>query len=317
MISRYIEPLEWFLLYRIRQIISTVLLEKQRQNLSSEIDLHKRHHKWVFIKPFEITLVKLIQQWVTYFTVYPITNILNQIQMKKNFFILVSLLLVYTSTFAQKIPADSIFANYFKATGGKELWDGVKTYTIKRSYSAASATPYTSDISVSVPDKSIYKSKTIMNRSFIYTVKDSEGWIKVPLGGKMDVKDLSQAEQTSMRLEMYDLLVPFIDYQNRGFIATTVGTETLNGVSVNQVELQGTGVKYNLWFDAKSGLLSRQKETLAGVETVTDFSNYTKSASGVLYPAKLVEINSIDKKPVTITSTVVVNGAVNPELFKR
>ena len=237
--------------------------------------------------------------------------------MKKNFFIAVSLLFVYTSTFAQKIPADSIFASYFTATGGKALWDDVKTYTIKRSYSAASATPYTSEIAVSVPEKSIYKSKTIMNRTFVYGVKGTDGWIKVPLGGKMDVKDLSQAEQANMRLEMYDLLVPFIDYQNRGFIATTVGTEMLKGVSVNQVEMQGTGVKYNLWFDGSTGLLTRQKETLAGVETVTDFSNYTKSSSGILYPAKLVEINTVDKKPVSIISTVVMNGAVSPELFKR
>ncbi len=193
--------------------------------------------------------------------------------MKKTWLFPIALMLLSTLGFAQKIPADSIFSSYYNATGGKQLWDGVRTYSVKRSYSAASATPYTADISVSVPEKSIYKSKTIMNRAFVYTVKGNEGWLKVPIGGKMDVKDLSQAEQTSMRLEIYELLVPFIDYQNRGLIATTVGAETLNGVSVNQVELQGQGIKYNLWFDAKSGLLVRQKETAAGVETITDFSN--------------------------------------------
>lgn len=237
--------------------------------------------------------------------------------MKKILLFSLAILLISSMGFAQKLPADSIFANYYQATGGKQLWDGVKTYSVKRSYAAASATPYTDDISVSILEKSIYKSKTIMNRPFVYSVKGNEGWIKVPVGGKMDIKNLSQAEQTSMRLEMYDLLAPFIDYQNRGFIATTVGTETLNGVSVNQVELQGPGIKYNLWFDAKSGLLVRQKETLAGVETVTDFSNYTKSASGLVYPAKLVEINSVDKKPVTITSTVTLNNPVSVDLFKR
>ncbi len=237
--------------------------------------------------------------------------------MKKYLRISLALLFVSTSSFAQKIPADSIFAKYYQATGGKTLWDGIKTYTMKRSYSAASATPYTADVSVSVPEQSMYKSKTIMNRAFVYGVKSNEGWIKVPLGNRMDVKDLSQAEQTNMRFEIYENLAPFIDYQKRGFIATTVGTETLNGVSVNQVELQGNGIKYNLWFDAKSGLLVRQKDTHAGVETTTDLSNYTKSASGLTYPAKLVEINSVDKKPVTITSTVTVNGAVSPELFKR
>lgn len=237
--------------------------------------------------------------------------------MKKYLRISLALLFVSTSSFAQKLPADSIFAKYYQATGGKTLWDGIKTYTMKRSYSAASATPYTADVSVSVPEQSMYKSKTIMNRAFVYGVKSNEGWIKVPLGNKMDVKDLSQAEQTNMRFEIYDNLAPFIDYQKRGFIATTVGAETLNGVSVNQVELQGNGIKYNLWFDANSGLLVRQKETHAGVETTTDLSNYTKSASGLTYPAKLVEINSVDKKPVTITSTVTVNGTVSPELFKR
>ncbi|TDE12806.1 hypothetical protein [Dyadobacter psychrotolerans] len=237
--------------------------------------------------------------------------------MKKILGISIALLLINTLTFAQKLPADSIFAKYYTATGGKGLWDAVKSYNIKRSYATATSTPYDANIVVSVPEKSIYKSKTIMKRSFVYTVKDNEGWIKVPLGNKMDVKDLSAAEQQNMKTEIYDNLAPFIDYQNRGFIATTVGTETLNGVSVNQVELQGNGAKYNLYFDAKSGLLIRQKENRGGVETVTDLSAYTKSGYGLLYPAKLVEINSVDKKPVTITSAITINDAVNAELFKR
>lgn len=120
-----------------------------------------------------------------------------------------------------------------------------------------------------------------------------------------------------MRMELYDNLVPFINYKNRGLIATTVGTEVLNGAQVNNVELQGKGVKYNLYFDAKSGLLVRQKMNQAGVETTTDLSDYAKSAYGILYPTKLVELNSSDKKPVTIKSALTVNENVNVELFKR
>jgi len=230
---------------------------------------------------------------------------------------LAALLLMSAGSYAQKLPADSIFAQFYKATGGKNLWDGVKSYNLKRSYTASAATPYDAVITVSIPDQSIYKNKTIMKRSFVYTVKGDQGWIKVPIGQKVDVKDLSQAEQQSMRLEMYDNLVPFIDYKNRGLIATTVGTETLNGVQVNQVELQGKGVKYNLYFDAKTGLLLRQKESLAGVETTTDLSDYAKSAYGISYPTKLVELTSTDKKPVTIKSVLTVNEQVGVDLFKR
>jgi len=237
--------------------------------------------------------------------------------MKKILGISMALFFVQTLTFAQKLPADSIFASYFKATGGKSLWDGIKSYNLKRSYTAAAATPYDANISVSVPEQSIYKSKNIMKRSFVYTVKGNQGWIKVPLGSKIDVKDLSQAEQENMRFEIYDNLAPFINYKNRGFIATTVGTETLNGVQVNQVELQGKGIKYNLYFDAKTGLMVRQKETSAGVETVSDFSNYAKSAYGILLPSKIVEVNSVDKKPVTITSSATVNESISPTLFVR
>ncbi|KAA6436603.1 hypothetical protein FEM33_20880 [Dyadobacter flavalbus] len=237
--------------------------------------------------------------------------------MKKLLNILTALLLVSTVSFAQKLPVDSIFANYYKATGGKALWDGVKSYNIKRSYSAAAATPYDVNISASIPEQSLYKSKTIMKRSFVYTIKGNEGWIKVPIAQKMDVKDLSQAEQQNMHLELFENLVPFIDYKKRGFIATTVGTETLNGAQVNQVELQGKGIKYNLYFDAKSGLLVKQRETKAGVETTTDMSDYTKSAYGIMYPSKLVVVNSTEKKPLTIKSTLAVNEQVNPALFKR
>lgn len=230
---------------------------------------------------------------------------------------LAALLLISAGSYAQKLPADSIFAQFYKATGGKNLWDGVKSYNLKRSYSAPSATPYDAIVTASIPDQSIYKNKTIMKRSFEYTVKGDQGWIKVPIGQRMDVKDLSQAEQQNMRLEMYDNLAPFIDYKNRGLIATTVGTETLNGVQVNQVELQGKGVKYNLYFDAKTGLLVRQKESQAGVETTTDMSDYAKSAYGISYPTKLVEMTSTDKKPVTVKSALTVNEQVNVDLFKR
>ncbi|MHA4737957.1 hypothetical protein [Dyadobacter sp. MSC1_007] len=230
---------------------------------------------------------------------------------------LAALMLMSAGSYAQKLPADSIFAQFYKATGGKNLWDGIKSYNLKRSYSASAATPYDAVITASIPDQSIHKNKTIMKRSFVYTVKGDQGWIKVPIGQKVDVKDLSQAEQQNMRLEMYDNLAPFIDYKNRGLIATTVGTETLNGVQVNQVELQGKGVKYNLYFDAKTGLLVRQKESQAGVETTTDLSDYAKSAYGISYPTKLVELTSTDKKPVTIKSALTVNEQVGVDLFKR
>lgn len=237
--------------------------------------------------------------------------------MKKIFLLTIAAMLFATLSFAQKLPVDSIFAQYYKATGGKAIWEAVKSYSLKRSYASATAAPYEANISVSIPDQSMYKSKVIMRRNFEYGVKPNEGWIKVPIGNKIDVKDLSQAEQENMRLEIYENLASFIDYQSRGFIATTVGTEVVSGVSTNHVEMQGKGIKYNLYFDAATGLLVRQKETLAGIETVSTYSNYVKSTYGITYPTKIVQINSVDKKPVTVTSTLTINQPVALEIFKR
>ncbi len=237
--------------------------------------------------------------------------------MKKLSYILLSFLCLPYISNAQKIPSDTIFANYYKATGGEKLWESIETYTIQQQYSAINATPYDVDVSVSIPENSIYKSKNILKRSFVYTVKDKEGWIKVPIGGKMDVRDLSAADQTNMRYEIFDQLAPFINYKERGLIATTVGQELVNKVQTNQVELQGKDIKYNLWFDAKTGLLIRKKDTIAGVETTTEFSNYIKSTYGILYPAKMVKINTVDRKPVSITSKLEINKPVEAELFMR
>lgn len=220
------------------------------------------------------------------------------------------------------LTVDSVFSMYYNATGGKALWDNLKNYTLKRTYNSTSAAAYNSDIYVSMADKAMSKSKTIMNRSFIYGVKANQGWLKIPIGGsdkatKYQVKDLSQSEQDNMRLEMYDLLVPFMNYKERGLVATLVGTESMNGAMVNQVELQGKGVKYNLFFDATTGLLVREKQTLGGDITTTEYSKYTKSKYGIMYPAAIVETNGKDQSKINITSQLAVNETISSDMFQR
>lgn len=223
---------------------------------------------------------------------------------------------------ASTITVDSVFAKYFAATGGKSLWDGIDNYSLKRTYNSNSAAEYESEIYVSIPQRAMSKSKVIMKRSFLYGIKGADGWLKIPIGGtdkttKYQVKDLSLAEQEIMRMEMYDFLAPFIDYKNRNFVATLVGTEKLEGEEVYHVETQAKGLKYNLYFDTKSGLLVREKKTMGGEVTVTDFSNYVKSAYGILYPSMLVQTNNKDNSKVTIKSELAVNGTINPDYFKR
>jgi hypothetical protein len=241
--------------------------------------------------------------------------------MKNKIIGILTFLAISTVSIAQ--TADAVFDKYIEATGGKVLWDSVATYSMKQAYRGNSAADYDIELKGSFADGALYKAKTILKRTFIYGIKSSEGWLKVPLGSsdkatQYETKDLSEKEQQNMRRELKESVLPFLDYQNRGYIATLVGSETLNDKKVSQVELSGNGVKYNLYFDEATGLLVRKKLTLPSKEVITeDYSNYANSAYGIKYPSESTYMSSVDKRNIKLTTTLVFNNKIGTEFFVR
>lgn len=235
-------------------------------------------------------------------------------------FIIIILLAVggTTGLYAQTTAAtvDTIFTKFYQATGGKALWDGIQTYTIRQAYRAGTANDYDLVIRGSLPQQAMSKTRTIMRRDFIYGIKGNDGWVKIPIGSRDKVtqfqtSDLSEKERETMRRELVDLLAPFGNYSQKGYIATVVGTEQVNGKPANQVEMEGKGVKYNLYFDVETGLLVREKLTLPTREVQTrDHAQYAKSAYGISYPSESTFVSSIDKKPVKVTTTLEINSTI-------
>lgn len=241
--------------------------------------------------------------------------------MKNKIIGLLTFIAISTASFAQ--TADAVFDKYIEATGGKALWRGVTTYSMKQAYRGNSAADYDMEIKGSFADASLYKAKTILKRTFIYGVKGTEGWLKVPLGSsdkatQYETKDLSEKEQINMRRELKETLLPFLDYQDKGYIATLVGSESLNDAKVIQVELSGNGIKYNLYFDEVTGLLVRKKLTLANKEVITeDYTKYTDSAYGIKYPSESTYLSSVDKRTIKLSTNVVFNDKIGAEYFSR
>lgn len=215
------------------------------------------------------------------------------------------------------MTVDTIFDKFYQATGGKALWDGIQTYSIKQAYRAGTANDYDLAIQGSLPQQAMSKTRTIMKRDFIYGIKGNDGWVKIPIGSRDKVSqfqtsDLSEKERENMRRELVDLLAPFSNYSQKGYIATVVGTEQVNGKPAQQVEMEGKGVKYNLYFDVETGLLVREKLTLPTREVQTrDHAQYAKSAYGISYPSETTYVSSIDKKPVKVTTTVDFNPTLS------
>lgn len=228
-----------------------------------------------------------------------------------------------STSFAFAQTAEDVLDKYIEATGGKSLWDGVNTYTMKQSYKAGTAADYDMDLKVNLADASMSKSKTILKRTFIYGIKGNSGWFKVPLGTgdkatQYETKDLNQKEQDNMRRELKEMVLPFWDYQKKGYVATLVGTETLGNKKVNHVELNGKGVKYNLYFDQATGLLARKKLTLSPSEVITeDYTAYATSPYGIKYPSEGTYTNTAEKRSVKLTTNIVFNDNISASAFAR
>ena len=241
--------------------------------------------------------------------------------MKNTVIKIVALIFISLCTFAQ--TADDIFNNHIEATGGKALWDGVSTYSIKQVYRGNSAADYDIELKGSFSDAALYKAKTILKRTFIFGVKGAEGWRKVPLGSsdkatQYETNSLSEKEQENMRRELKENVLPFLDYEEKGYIATVVGSETINGAKTTHVELSGKGVKYNLYFDETTRLLTRKKLTLNTGEVITeDYAKYGDTAYGVKFPTESNYLSSIDKRNLKVSTSIIFNDTIAPAFLTR
>ena len=233
------------------------------------------------------------------------------------------LMTVFVFKSISQITVDSVFDNHFKASGGKELWDNVKTYTLKQSYVSNAPSDFDMEVKASVADVAMLKTKTIMKRGFIYGISPSDAFFRVPLGSRdkaitYETKDLSDKERSIMRREVVDMLAPFYNYQAKDYIATYVGLEVMGAQKVHHIELSGKDIKYDLYFDNFTNLLTKQKEKLSTGEEITkEYTTYATSDFGIKYPSVGTYFSSIDKRNIKLSTTITFNPTFDGNTFKR
>lgn len=241
--------------------------------------------------------------------------------MKRISVIVILMTLLVVNIFAQTV--DEVFDAHYAGAGGKELWDGVKTYTIKQSYVSNAPSDYDMEVKASITDMSMLKTKTIMKRNFVYGVNPSDAFFRVPMGSRdkavvYDTKDLSDKEKMNMKREIVDMFAPFYNYQAKGYIATYVGLEVIGAQRLHHIELSGKDIKYDLYFDNITHLLTKQVEKLSTGEEITkEYTTYTTAANGIIYPSFGTYYSSIDKRNVKLTTNIVFNPTLDAVTFKR
>ncbi len=233
--------------------------------------------------------------------------------------ILIAILLA-SKAFAQ--TPEEIFDKYITATGGKELWDGIKTYNIKQTFRANASTDYDMEVAANMENQQISKIKTILKRDFIYTVKGTDAWLKIPMGPrdkatKFDVKDLSEKEKTAMQNELSEFLVPFLNADKRSCKVTANGTEKDGDKTLNKIIITCKSANYELWFDNESGLIEKEKVTIDKEIITIDIQKYAKSTYGISFPSEATQVSSIDKRNTKVMTTVNFNAELEAALFVR
>ena len=241
----------------------------------------------------------------------------------KKISIFMLLMTVFVFKSISQITVDSVFDNHFEASGGKDLWDKVKTYTIKQSFVSNAPSDFDMEVKASMTDMSMLKTKTIMKRGFIYGVSPSDAFFKVPLGSRdkavtYETKDLSDKEKNIMKREVMDMLAPFYNYQSKNYIATYVGLEVMGAQKVHHIELSGKDIKYDLYFDSFTNLLTKQKERLSSGEEITkEYNTYATSDFGIKYPSVGTYYSNIDKRNIKLSTSITFNPSLDGNTFKR
>ncbi len=208
--------------------------------------------------------------------------------MKKKLLILIQLILI--SGFAVGQSADTLVARYIQATGGTEVYDNINKYAIHLQGNESNV-PYESDLAVSLTAKKVLKTRTVLSRKFLYQLDGTQANLYIPTGGlnrsnSFQSQKLSDFEKSKLDLELKDGLLPFKDYQTKGYKAKVIGPKTVNKESCILVEFSNGDITRNYCFSSKTNLIVQEDLTYAnGEKVIFIYTAYAKLDNGLLYPS--------------------------------
>lgn len=171
-----------------------------------------------------------------------------------------------------------------------------------------------------INDKGMRTEMTIMGQKMITVVTKDTGWIVNPMMGNSTPQPLplGQLKQSMGRLDLHG---QFMDYVNKGYKATLLGKEAVNGKDAYKIQLSKTGEPRLVFFiDASSFYITKvSTDVNANGTTMTAvvvLSDYKKTPEGYLFPFQ----TNIEAGPTEVKSTITkitVNPSVDPALFQK
>ena len=201
-----------------------------------------------------------------------------------------------------------VVSKFLDAVGGEEKMAKINAYQYKRAYKANAATDYNEEVTIVSNENKLSRKKSILDRDFYYVVSGASGWVKIPMGSRdkapsYSTKDLNEKEKSDLLLEVKDGLMPFYNYESKGYNLTSpVSDATIENTVCSKIAINKTGISREYFFDKNSGLLIREVWTLNGITHTLDHTEYEDTKLGVKLPVKSSYINTKDKKKNEVTT---------------
>jgi hypothetical protein len=120
-----------------------------------------------------------------------------------------------------------------------------------------------------------------------------------------------------------DIRGQFMDYAAKGYTATLLGKEALNGNEYYKIKLAKSGEQsFTFYIDANTYLVYKIDAQIdvqgKEVSTEVELSDYKKTPEGYLFPGTTtVVVNSGGMEIKSIMDKVTVNPSVDPALFQK
>lgn len=204
--------------------------------------------------------------------------------------------------------ADAVIDKYLEATEGKGKIEEVNTFKYNRSYVANATTDYDEEVVVVGDKNQLSRKKTLLKRDFYYVLNGNQGWIKIPMGSPdkkvtYSTKDLSGKEVTELSVEAKDGVLPFVNYEEKGYKLTApVSAATVEGKPTSKLAIEKNGIKREYYFDNATGLIIREVLVENGITHTMDYTRYDTTPIGVKLPVAYTYINTKDKRKTNVTT---------------
>jgi outer membrane lipoprotein-sorting protein len=231
---------------------------------------------------------------------------------------LACLLVVLSLAPAAAMDADELIAKYLDAVGGVE-----KLKALKSSRSTGKIQAMGMEFPFTASQKRDHKMRidsNVQGMNFIQAYDGENGWTVNPMSGSEDPQDLPEvAEKIYSHEASIDGL--FVDYKKRGYSATYIGEDEVEGTPVYHLKLDtGDGIEYDFYFEKDSLMLIKQARTITvDGNPVTEDAYYSdfKAVDGLIFPFSVEQRHGTETTSQIMMDKIELNVEIPDDYFTK